>query len=431
MHICLVNPKSTFLEDPMVMPPLGLWYIWNLLEKMGHTVAYRDMAVNDLPLDDYDAYLVTGTSPQVSEIKKIGETLRNRGKHAILGGSHASTHTGEESLSFGYDVVVKGEVDSVEVLQKVLKAPNQTVIEAPRTPDLEHIGTPCRKAAWRYHAAVEDENGVKHPCTTMFTSRGCPMNCAFCESSAIWGRKVRWVPVETVKREIEEIVDLGFNAIRFYDDIFPLNKPRTLKMLDVLGHYHRSQGLIWWCFIRSDVLAQQGGMEYLKQMYDAGLREVFIGVESGSNQIKNNVQKGTTIEQDTQVLNWCRQIGIRFKACLIFGLPGETMATMEASRRWILDNHPDRVELCTYIPFPGSPLTESVKKGLKEYDIYWDQSEITEQYWYSGGGRKRTVGKALVGTSALTPRQVEAYRRKVIKEIGDMPVSHYHKLVQH
>jgi len=254
------------------------------------------------------------------------------------------------------------------------------------------------------------------------------MRCAFCETDAIWGRSVRWVPYETVKREIEEIVNLGFTAIKFEDDIFPLNKPRTLKMLDILGHYHRTQGLIWWCFLRTDVIQQQGGLEYLKQMHEAGLREVFIGVESASNQIKMNVQKGTTIEQDTQALKWCKQLGIHFKSSFILGLPGETMETMEATRRWILENHPDRVEVCGYIPFPGTPLTESVRKGLQEYDIYWDSSEVTEEYWYAGGGRERTVGKALVGTSSLTPEQIAAFRQKLIEEIKDIPVAVYHKL---
>lgn len=427
MRICLVWPKSTFLEDPMVYPPLGLWYLWSLLEQMGYAVAYRDMSEDVLPLEDYDIYLVSATSPQISEVKRIGKVLGEHGKRAILGGSHAMTHDGQECRQYGYEVVVKGEVDSIEALREVLEAPAGTCLELPRPPTLDHIGLPCRKAAWRYRAMIEDEFGVKHRATTMLTSRGCPMRCAFCETVGVWGRTVRWVPYETVKREIEEVVGLGFTAIQFYDDIFPLNKARTLKMMDVLGHYHRSQGLIWRCFLRTDVLEKQGGFDYLKQMHAAGLREVLVGVESGSNRIKDNVHKGTTIEQDTRALQWCQQLGVRFKASVVIGLPGETMETLEATRRWIIEKRPDRVELCGFIPLPGTPLVTSVTGGLREYDIYWDQNEVTENYWYVGGGRERTVGKMLVGTSTLTPEQIAAFRQKLIQEIRDIPAAVYHE----
>ena len=423
MRICLVAPKATFLEDPMVHPPLGLWYIWRLLEKMGHAVAYRDLSEDELPLADYDVYFVTGASPQMWELRRIAGILRKHGKRSVLGGSHAMTHKAEDLFELGYDVVVRGEADRVEVLEEVLAAPKGAALAPARPATLDHLEPPCRKAAWRYRASIEDEHGKRHRATTMFTSRGCPMRCAFCESNEIWGRKVRWVPFDTVKREIDEIVDLGFTAIQFYDDIFPLNKERTLRMMEALGRYHRTQGLIWRCFLRTDVIEKCGGRDYLEQMHEAGLREVFAGVESASNRIKQNIRKGTTIEQDTRVMGWCKELGIRFKAAFILGLPGETMDTMEATRKWILENRPDRVGLTAYIPLPGEPITEAVRAGSDEFDIYWDPSEITEQYWMVGGGRKHTVGKVLTGTSALTPDEIAEFRQKLIEEIKDIPAT--------
>ena len=420
--VCLIFPKSTFLEDPMVYPPLGLWYVWAELEKLGYEVDYRDLSEDELPLA-HDTYFISGTSPQVTEIKRVVKTLKEEVPEAriVLGGSHAMTHDGQMLLGYGVDVVFKGEADGPLGVEDALTCKKGTVINIPFTPDLRHLSLPVRKAAYRYHAYLYDWEGGKHPTTTMFTSRGCPMRCAFCETQGIWGKRMRWTPFATVKREIEQIVEMGFTGIMFYDDIFPLNKPRTLKMLDVLKYHHKHNDLIWRCFLRTDVIEKHGGYEYLKLMREAGLREVLAGVESGSNQIKENVQKGTTIEQDTQALQWCKALGIAFKAALILGLPGETMETMQATKRWVLKNRPDRVDVNTLIPFPGTPLTENIA----DYDLYIDESQLVrgefpEEYFYKG---PRESGEALVGTAALTPEQIKDFRDGFVQEImaGGIP----------
>ena len=559
-RVCLVFPKSTFLIDPMVYPPLGLWYVWAECEKLGLDVAYRDLSVDKLPYD-YDAYFISGTSPQAAEIRKVIAELKENAPDAriLLGGSHAMTHDGQMLLHYGADVVVQCEGDLPGVIEEALRVPKGTVIKHPLTPKLEHIGRPVRKAAWRYHAYLSNWDGNPHATTTMFTSRGCPERCAFCigegqrvlmgdwtwkpieqvevgdwvlgfyeddeagiiaptevraavdngirvtvgvraggqtlrctddhriytedkwleaknfgrvgqqmlrlvepgganyynglhvhtleayeeqrerrvydltteahtfiaegfivhncETQGVWGRGVRWVPFETVKAEIEEIIDLGFTGIMFYDDIFPLNKKRTLQMLDVLKYHHTHNDLIWRCFLRTDVLAKQGGFDYLRLMREAGLREVLAGVESASNVIKNNIQKGTTIEQDTQALRWCKELGVAFKASTILGLPGETPETMLETLNWIVRERPDRADLNTYIPFPGTPITTAMVEGNNAYDIYlakenMEDGEFPENYFYKG---PRDSSVALVGTSHLTPAQIKAFRDMAVK----------------
>ncbi len=428
MKVALIWPKSTFLTDPMVYPPLGLWYIWSALEDAGHEAAYRDTSMDEYKtIPECDYYFVSGTSAQLMEIRNILRWIKKHRKgKTVLGGSHALTQTDKHLSSLGFDLVFKGEINNKEDLKKILEAkPSEKIIYSRFSRDLSKLIKPCRKSAWRYRAFLEDKSGKKHPTATLFTSRGCPNRCAFCESGIgrMWGSKIRFNPVETVIEELEECYSMGFTGIMFYDDILPINKKRTLKIIEVMQKYHKEIGAVWRCFLRTDILIKQGGFEYLRRMKKSGLVEVLVGVESASNKIKANVQKGTTIEQDTKVLKWCKKLGIKFKASLILGLPGETMETMGKTRKWIFENKPDRVDIGTYIPFPGTPITTDMAILDGKYDIYLDMNHadktqgdirMPETFWYKGP-RDRSI--CLVGTSNLSPKQIGDYRNKLIKEI--------------
>jgi len=414
MNIALVFPKSPFLIDPFVYPPLGLWYLASQLEAKGHKTEFFDLSEDKLPNDgDFDQLWVSATSPQMQEVRKIGEIVRNWDKtKTILGGACAWVNPTKCSY-LGYKTTVSGEADFPEAID-ILTSPNPPSYYEPVPPkNLSHVLPPVRRWANRYIAYLEDRNGNKHRTSTIFSARGCCERCVYCESSrlgVIWGNNVRFEPLELVIKQLDDIKDGGFTGVMFYDDIFPLNKPRTLKILDELA----KRNFVWRCFLRTDIIEKQGGYEYLKLMRDAGLVEVLAGVESADNQIKKNIFKGTTIEQDTQALDWCKDLGIKFKASLILGLPGETMETMNKTREWILKNKPDRADLNILIPMPGTP----IMKKDKGYDVYWTE-EVPEEFFYKG---KREHLDVIVGTSHLTPQQISDFHDKTIQEMKDMNI---------
>jgi radical SAM superfamily enzyme YgiQ (UPF0313 family) len=208
-----------------------------------------------------------------------------------------------------------------------------------------------------------------------------------------------------VEKQLREIRDLGFTGVMFYDDILPLNKPRMLQILEILEDLH----MIWRCFIRTDIIEKQGGFDYLKQMADAGLVEVLAGVESADDRVKDTIWKGTTIHQDTQVLNYCKDLGIKFKASFILGLPGETMESMQLTEDWILANKPDRADVNILIPFPGTPLT----KDSSQFDCWWTE-DYPEEFWFKG---PRDDSNAIVGTSSLSPNEIQDFRNALVRKL--------------
>ena len=234
------------------------------------------------------------------------------------------------------------------------------------------------------------------------------MKCVFCESGrlgVIWGNTVRYESMPLIIKQLDEIKELGFNGIMFYDDILPLNKKRMLLILDEL----KKRNFVWRCFLRTDIIEKHGGYNYLEQMRDAGLVEVLAGVESADNQIKANIYKGTTIEQDTQALLWCKELGIKFKASLILGLPGETSETMQKTKDWILKYRPDRADVNPLIPMAGTPLVNLDSN----FDLYWE-TETPEEYWYKGNREDLDV---IVGTSNLSPKDISDFHKDLIQDL--------------
>lgn len=417
MNICLVFPKSTFLIDPMVYPPLGLWYLAAQLEKQGHKTDFRDLTIDPLPQDgEYDQVWISATSPQMHEVRRIAQITRDwTSTRTVFGGAAPWARPDTSPKEFNLNVA--GEADhpsNVSHIVELAQSNLGTGLFSPKiTPGpLTWVEPPIRRWDEKYHAVLEDRYGVSHRTTTLFTSRGCPMACSFCESGrngVIWDKFVRYEPENLVEVQLREAVQRGHTGVMFYDDILPLNYDRTQQILKLLQRF----GLIWRCFLRTDVIIKQGGFEYLRQMADSGLVEVLAGVESADNRIKQNIHKGTTIEQDTLVLGWCKELGIKFKASFILGLPGEDQDSMARTREWILTHRPDRVDVNALIPFPGTPLMRSHDYMGVEYDLKWEE-ELPEEFWYKG---PRDVAQVIVSTKALTSTQIAEFKNGLMADI--------------
>lgn len=416
MKIALVMPRSTFLESPMVMQPLGLFYLAARLESLGHQTEFFDLNVDKFPPDEFDQIWVSATSPQMKEVRRIGKMAEFYNAKFVLGGAAAWANP-ESCKGLGYSLIAGGEADSPNNIKYVVDDTgffenelHETYVPLPVSKTLDWVLPPVRRWSRKYQSRLVDFDGEFRDCTTMFTSRGCPLECSFCESGrhgVIWDRLTRYEPLEIVEEQIKEAVALGYGALAYYDDILPLHKKRTQKLMEL----HQKHNVIWRCFLRSDIINNQGGYDYLKDMRDGGLVEVFVGVESASNEIKNNITKKTTIEQDTNILEWCKALGIRCKASFILGLPGESAESMEETRKWILKYRPDRVQVGRLIPFPGTPLGDHPEN----YDLKVEHN-VSDDWFYMGNN---SSNHSFVSTSHLTVDEIDAFWHKLNKELQE------------
>jgi radical SAM superfamily enzyme YgiQ (UPF0313 family) len=131
----------------------------------------------------------------------------------------------------------------------------------------------------------------------------------------------------------------------FDDDTFTDNLPRAEAIARELGKL----GVTWSCNAKANV-----PRETLKVLKDNGLRLLLVGYESGNQQILHNIKKGMRVEVAEKFTRDCHELGIAIHGTFIVGLPGETLETMEETRRWASKINPHTIQVSLAAPYPGT-----------------------------------------------------------------------------
>ena len=401
-EICLISPPSPFLISEKVFPNLGILYLSSVLKQQDNEVQVVDLAGEKaLPLIDASIIGITATTPQFPLAIDILRELKQQNSKCwvVIGGPHASA-VPDSCVEAGFDQVVVGEGE--KAILQIAQGDRRKIIQGTMIEDLDTIPFPDRDSmdikGYKYFIDGEE---ASH----MMTTRGCPYRCSFC-SKFSWDRKVRYRSAENVIQEIDYVQEkYNYRAIMFFDDIFTLNRTRLYQTM----HYLRQRDIVWRCFSRSNLLTE----ELLEGMAKSGCREIGLGVESGSQKVLDTIHKGTTVEQNTQVLLWAKKYGIGIKAFLIIGLPSESYETVKATEQWvanakdILDDN-FGCDFTVLAPYPGADVFEKKEK----YDIQFDKYNWGDS-WFKGHPGSY---KALASTSQLSSNEITELRDKLEKK---------------
>ncbi len=194
------------------------------------------------------------------------------------------------------------------------------------------------------------------PFTTMFTTRGCTAKCTYCTSPVFYGEKVRFRSAEKVVDEMEYCQNLGYREIFFRDELFTASKKRVMEICQ--GIKDRNLDLTWICSSRVNNVDD----EILLAMKETGCHLLRFGVESGAQEILDNVRKDITVEETQRAMALCHKYELDTHAHCIIGSPGETKETIERTIKFILDIDPTIITFGITTPYPGTPLFNEVAK---------------------------------------------------------------------
>jgi radical SAM superfamily enzyme YgiQ (UPF0313 family) len=196
--------------------------------------------------------------------------------------------------------------------------------------------------------------------------------------------------IEGVLKEIEyNIEQFGIRDFFFWAETFVVDKEYVKNLCSTI--IERGIDISWTSNSRVDTV--DGPL--LKLMAEAGCWMISYGIESGSQKVLDEANKGTRIEQAYEAVRYAKEAGIKTVGHFILGLPGETEVSIEHTINYANQLGLDIAQFYCAVPFPGSRLYE---RALKEGWIKNSDYGCFKQ------------DNALMELSTVSPQVVNRYR---------------------
>lgn len=199
---------------------------------------------------------------------------------------------------------------------------------------------------------------------TIRTAKSCPFHCAFCNFPQRGGAYT-YLPVELIEKELDALKAIGtVTTLTIIDDTLNVPKPRFRELLRLM--IRKKYGFRWNSFYRCD----QGDDETIALMADAGCEGVFLGVESGSDEILGRMNKTSRRKHYARAIPLLQKNGISVHANFIVGFPGETLQTFRETMSLIDETRPDFFRGHLWHAGPDTPVWKDREKLGIEGDIF-------------------------------------------------------------
>jgi Radical SAM superfamily/B12 binding domain len=392
----LLLERNGGLYDYVLQPHLGLLSLIAVAEAAGHqgilydpklAVAhggltldqslYREIA-HDILRTDPDVVGMTSLGCNFICTLKVAAYIRSKRPELpiLLGGPHATVldrailerfpqfdlivrNEAELKLLPLFQALADGRLDNVPGItyrqrREVVVNPGEPVIQ-----DLDSLPLGAYD-----HYPIE---ALKLKWLRVEAGRGCPFMCSFCSTAAFFGRRYRLKSAERLRADLDTLnARYGVTHFSLTHDLFTVNRSKVVAFCrEVTG-----RGYTWKCSARMDCVDSQ----LLEIMYEAGCREIYYGVETGSDRMQRLSQKRLNLSLFRPTLEATERIGMAETVSFITGYPQEEKPDQDQTLDMIgscfyRERPPHYVQLHLLTPEPGTQLLAEFRQEI-DYDGY-------------------------------------------------------------
>ncbi len=238
-------------------------------------ISMIDESIEPLNFDyPYDLVGITGFPTQLGRAREVAEEFRKRGVPVICGGPAASVSP-ERWRDFA-DVLIIGEAERIwpEFLKDFLAGDYKDEYREMEKFDLDISPVPN-------YSYLSKKTKKQFMMGIVQTSRGCPFDCEFCNVVVYVGHKMRYKPVATIMKEVQQIYDMGIRIIALADDNFPAGRKKAKEILRALRDWNWKQKSPVSFFSQFSIDTAQDE-EFMELSAEAGLSRMVVGIETSN-----------------------------------------------------------------------------------------------------------------------------------------------------
>lgn len=171
------------------------------------------------------------------------------------------------------------------------------------------------------------------------SNRGCPFSCSYCMSSL--DRKVRYMPLERVYKDLQRFLDAGVRIVKFVDRTFNLDEERYLAIWEYILSHHNGKTMFHF-EIEAEYLSSRA-LNFLQKV-PPQVMQFEIGVQSSNAETLKAISRSPNVETLAQNVRRIPRT-IHQHLDLIAGLPYEDLQTFGKSFDFVMDLRPDALQL--------------------------------------------------------------------------------------
>ena len=367
--------------------PIWLAYATGVLEEEGFDVRLidgpasgRDMEeiVDEMRVFKPDLTVIDTSTPSIHNDVQAAEALKDAsGSYIIMVGTHASAMS-EETVRMSpkidaaareeYDYTIndlayalkdKKDLETVPGInfrrgEEIISTPNRTFIKD--MDSLPFVSKVYKKHLDHTHYFYAHS---LHPIMTIITGRGCPYDCVYCVlPQTMNGKGYRKRSAANVADEFEYIKENfpDVKEIMIEDDTLTVDQKRCRALSETL--IERGIKMTWTANSRADV-----DLETMQYMRKAGCRLFCVGIESGDQDVLDQVKKRLEVDRISQFMGDAKKAGIMVHGCFMVGNPGETKETLVKTLDFAKELKPDTAQFFPIMVYPGTAAYDWAKEN--------------------------------------------------------------------
>jgi len=396
-NVLLISP-TLITETPMTLAMLA-----PIFQEKGFKVkAAVNTFKKPLTIEDFvtkaegcDMIGISMLTFEILFVHRLIKALKQAGKFVIVGGPHP-TDCPEEMIKAGADVVVVGEGE--DVLREILgEYPDIKKGIRDRKPPVDLIKQPMPNLDIFDKETFMTPEGFMKGIHRIYTSRGCPGKCTFCDWQ-VFKQNIRFYSIPKIVDEIKRRIDnYGITSFSIADDCFTISKSRVMKFCELVS---KITPKVTW---RANARANLVWKDMLQAMKGSGCHSIAFGLESGDPETLKRINKMVTLEENIRAPWMAHEAELEVYGCLMTGFPWETKKHLENQLKFIY-NVWDAVSLFqvsgSLMPFPGTAI---YREFAKQYGF--------EQYWMKPEYQKFGIQ---VYQNALNPLAVSTFYERYL-----------------